>query len=362
MNHRAVILMVLILAAGTPVAAQPKDDALVLKPGTPMTALETPDWAAGCEAWAVNERDEIVGLCQEDSGDESFEPMPVLWIGGIAVVLDGPVLVSLADGSEDELPLVRGIAVGINDAGIIAGQITPSIGPRAATWDHDAAAWRALPIPAGSGFPSASARGINARGDVVGTARGHAVIWEDGEPALLSRPSDSVACIGYAVNNAREATGVCVIDEGADLVHYAMFWDRDGKANLISEGLPLSGIGDGELGATFGRAINSSGAIAGMEANVAMIWSGGDAIALAAPGAANGIDSRGNAVGYVGINGGEIEDAPRATLWPRDGVGVDLGTLGGGTSFARAISERGVVVGLAEDSDGVTRAFALRAR
>jgi len=356
MRTLAFHLAMLVLATGIPEMGTAKDQGLVLKPGTPMTALETPAWALECEAWAVNERDEIVGQCNSEAMYQ-----PVLWLAGAAILLDGPMVITAPDGSVNEQAIIGGIAVGINDAGTIAAQIFVPSGFYAATWDEEAGTWTALPIPAGTGSANSSLRGINAKGDLAGTSGGQAVVWEAGEPRMLSQPLDTEGCSAYAISNAGQATGYCVRREGSDILFYAVLWDKNGSPIRLSDDQPPGDIVDGGALTTLGRAINDSGIVVGTEANTATIWMAGEAMVLHQPAAANGINNRGDVVGYIGINGAEGVDLPRATLWPANGgVGIDLGALGGAFSFARAISNRGVVVGIAEDAIGVRHAFAAR--
>lgn len=67
---------------------------------------------------------------------------------------------------------------------------------------------------------------------------------------------------------------------------------------------------------------------------------------------ARDINNRGQVVGISSDDQGQ----PRAFLWTRDGGMVDLGTTGGASAGALAISQNGVVVGMSLDASGAPEA------
>jgi probable HAF family extracellular repeat protein len=98
------------------------------------------------------------------------------------------------------------------------------------------------------------------------------------------------------------------------------------------------------------RAVNARGEIVGWSdttgLDAAFLWRRGVMRALW-PGAANDVNDRGDVVGWHTTLAG-----PLGVRW-RDGALVELPTLGGGTSEARAVNGNGVVVGWATDPTGV---------
>jgi probable HAF family extracellular repeat protein len=101
-------------------------------------------------------------------------------------------------------------------------------------------------------------------------------------------------------------------------------------------------------------AINDAGAIVGSHPDgtrtVAFLYQGGTLADIGSPAIgseATAINARGEVVG--------ASDG-RAFLY-RDGTLLDLGTLGGGSSIAKGINDRGEVVGMAADEHGAPGAF-----
>jgi probable HAF family extracellular repeat protein len=76
---------------------------------------------------------------------------------------------------------------------------------------------------------------------------------------------------------------------------------------------------------------------------------------------AMGINNKGQAVGTSGLcSNVDFPPSPqafRSILWQADGTPVDLGGLGGASSGASAINDRGDVDGTATTADGLTRAY-----
>src|SRR5438132_511963 len=133
----------------------------------------------------------------------------------------------------------------------------------------------------------------------------------------------------------------------------------------------LPSLGGG-TGFAFANGINARGQVVGVSATAsgfhAVLWEDGvahDLGTLVRPDPpftysfsdARAINEEGVAVGYS-FAFGAVNQPTRAVRFDRDGL-HDLGTLGGGTSAGRAISERGTVVGSADLPDGSMQAFTL---
>jgi probable HAF family extracellular repeat protein len=109
------------------------------------------------------------------------------------------------------------------------------------------------------------------------------------------------------------------------------------------------------------RAVNDEGRIVGWASAVgaipdrAFLWESGSMEDLGTLGGASSrafdVNNRGQIVGEAETAGGLL----RAVLW-EDGVAIDLGTLGGVRSYARGVNDRGDIVGAAETPSGETRA------
>lgn len=203
----------------------------------------------------------------------------------------------------------------------------------------------------GGAFSAATA--INNRGQVVGrsTLNGETItrafLWEDGVITDLGTLGGTFTTAN-AINNRGQAIGASEIT--ANAARHAVLFDRNGITDLGA--LPAS-----LLGTAFG--INNRGDIFGGSNPVgrsgpfhAVQYKDGGVIDLGTLGGpssfAAGVNKRGRAVGRADLPGG----SSRAVIFS-DGVITDLGTLPGGTSSAgRAINSRGEVACLANTAAG----------
>jgi probable HAF family extracellular repeat protein len=99
----------------------------------------------------------------------------------------------------------------------------------------------------------------------------------------------------------------------------------------------------------------------------AVIWERNDSVRQLAPldgdsvAWAFGINNRGQVVGASGVCANTSPppyvSSPHAVLWERDGTPIDLGSLGGSSSGASAINNRGDVSGTSATAEGLVRPF-----
>jgi len=194
---------------------------------------------------------------------------------------------------------------------------------------------------------SARVHDINSQGDVVGAsghphgADTHASLWSrrfgTHDLGTLSGGDYSAA---FAVNDAGQVVGISNTATG---VHAFLWTPSAGMQDLAA----------GEDSIAYG--INATGTIAGSLGAQAAVWNNGTPTPLGTLGGptseAHDINDKGDVVGIS-----DSPDGPRAFLWS-GGKMQNLGTLPGDTSsHADRISNDGIVVG-ASEGNGVTRAF-----
>lgn len=324
----------------------------------PLTTLPKPPGYSQCEAWAINNAGMIVGCCW--NGKDITHPIPVRWQQGAAEILNGPLMF---EGSvEDDLTVVEGMAVAINDAGEIVGSLVVENrahepGMRAAIWGEGY--WRNLGLPKDA--RDMSARGINAKGDVVGTASGHAAVYWRAENSLEVLPNVGAGpCTGIGINNQGQAVGLCnnmsSAHDGSNEVA-AVLWQNHTAVALANP----CGTGGDLL--SYGRTITDSGVIGGMAGNCAVVWhtsTPDQAAVLADRGVINSINKRGEMVGYVGVPDGTSTKNPllRPARWLNEqATVVDIGPKTSKDGRVRAINDRGVFVGAYTSAAGESLAF-----
>jgi probable HAF family extracellular repeat protein len=150
--------------------------------------------------------------------------------------------------------------------------------------------------------------------------------------SLGALPSQRHFSTAEAINNAGDVVGwSTVFDPAANADRaYAILW-RDGEMLNLGEGSALS--------------INQHGTVAGSVVGGLSLWKDGQWTHLGMGGAPNGINK------FEDIAGWEMGGQNHAYLY-KDGVLFDLGTLGGATSTAEAINDRGQVAGWAQVASG----------
>lgn len=317
-------LLILMLSLCPPVTAQ-----------VSMEVLPTPAGLMDCDALDVNDRGEIIGYCLNQLSDF----IPVHWLDGVTTVLDGPV--DAGDGVSQ--PITFGLPRGVNQSGEIFAVVIGSTIGGSAIWTGSS--WLLLDS-------EILARAANDRGDVTGTISDQVVILTDAGDLILLPGIPSMSCTPMTMNNKREVAGFC--HESGDMV--PVVWDKKAEISVLpGEHQPPA------VQFNFGRGINVKGEVVGSDSGQAIRW-GADTTVLAILGRANDIDNRGNAVGFLGMDGDFGANVPRAVMWPAGtSLQVLLGnSLGGDLSWARAINNQGTIVGLAIDGDGIRHAVIWR--
>jgi len=204
----------------------------------------------------------------------------------------------------------------------------------------------------GPGGFFSQATGINAQGQVVGissafdngASRQYGFVWNAGSMSPLL-PLGNTGFTSYTggINNAGQIAGTSYT-AGQAAVHTVRWQLGNSASTDLGTGLAFS----------FGNAINNSGVIGGHENNQAARWSASNTKQL--------LPSLGGSQGFVyGLNDAGLavgeslttaDVTSRATLWNAAGQASDLGTLAGGSfSWATGINSAGHVVG-ASDLNG----------
>jgi probable HAF family extracellular repeat protein len=215
-------------------------------------------------------------------------------------------------------------------------------------------AYTVVAIPASPGTNSPSPTGINQQGVVVGVLfstdqTGATVVdaftFHDGQTTLLNR----VGARSYAdaINATGAIAGSSVSADGK--VNQAVKWENGIGVFLTSPNGESSAYSINDAGDLAGSATVTTN---GASWTHAAKWSGDAFTDLGTLGGdsseASSINAGGQIAGASGTKAGAgsllLDDTAHAFLWT-NGVMVDLGTLGGDSSSANALNDKGQVVG-----------------
>jgi probable HAF family extracellular repeat protein len=134
------------------------------------------------------------------------------------------------------------------------------------------------------------------------------------------------------INNRGEVAGTSLVSETQP---HAAFWDRDGAVTDLMPGNPTSGVAN---------AINDHGVVVGHAGSLITTWKDGVATSLGIVGEPFDINRSGAVVGYF-YPSGQIAMGPQRGFYYKDGVVHDIGSLGNNLVWAGGLNDKGVVVG-----------------
>jgi len=336
---------------------------------TPLAPLEA---GGPCEAYDVNNANVVAGNCEQGATGEQF---PVRWVPS----LPG----SLPQRLNPLVGHAKAKAWSINHAGVVAGaSIEAGGGSRAVIWRAGQANPISLPqlglLP--PLLPSSTECRVTDLTDAVEPiAVGYCDLRDGGSVAVrwtpglfggyaateLPRLQGGSNCVAVAINGYRFVAGTCE-DEDGDIV--AVRWASDGIHLTYLDYLQVSGESRQQLSVVD---MNEAGIIAGNHLNDdgfsrAFVWvpNGNPALEegldLDALGGfwVQAVDIADN--GYIVGTGQNASGLSRAFRWtPTNGI-EELGTLGGFTSQAAALSDSGLwQVGNSQEVSGHTLAYSI---
>jgi hypothetical protein len=315
MKRIASFAVSIAVVAATSLHAAAQSSQCRRAPGMVSLPVDQPE--LGSDALALNDLGVAVGFAGDDAA---------LWDGAGFHRLGRTVAVG-----DDEVEALFALPWDVNNAGTIVGTVGFEDGTRGVVYDPDCACFRALPS-------ALQARAITDDGVIAGTvatANGPRVgLWQDG---TLIHVLDATGAAGASPFDI-SPSGVVVGQARRNGVFYPVMW-QSATAPITwlngPSGVPAGG---------FARGINADGVMVGTAGGAAVRWSPTGARTVTAPvGTANGINRSGVSVGYIGVNG----EVTQGVAWTDAGI-VQLGTLGGPSSFARMINASGAIVGVSD--------------
>jgi probable HAF family extracellular repeat protein len=344
-------LLLVFVSPSLSVAAQESSSVSPKYPRYRMVVLGTlggPNSFPSVTAVSLNNRGQIIAQGSTPTPD----PYP------FSITDDGFVwraILSNATGVARDLGALPGTnsswPAGISQSGLIAGWsqnglLDPLTGwpaMRAVLWDNRL---RMIDLGTLGGYLS-TALSVNSRGQVVGTA-------------LNSVPEDpGIATFFWVASPAAAQQSRAFLWQGGEMLDLGTLGGNDANASFINEQGEVSGF------SSMSSQINDT---TGLPTTHPFIWRNGRMQdlgslggTLATPGSfafgpwGRTMNARGEVAGTSMLTGDVIQ---HAFLWS-NGRMIDLGTLGGSTSEAMTINDRGQVVGRARltDTPEVRHAF-----
>lgn len=247
-------------------------------------------------------------------------------------------------------------AFGMNDSGTVVGTIHTSAGDlpsRSFVYDRGRFAILPLMDPANVG---GSAIGVNSRGDVVGFDHGPSkklTAWLWSRDAYSSLPISGTSTVAFGINSAGTIIGNRTLSAVRRLLT-GQFRSTGQRGYVLRHGNAQHVTG-------FVYAINDRGEAAGGspsdgEAMAAVFKNGIGTVILNLPGAAVGINSVADVVGFYRPVGRNLR---RLFVWSANCGAFDLTPDGYRSAQAAAINDRGQVLGFGETESGEKPYFLL---